>query len=163
MRTNNSKVKNTIISVYFMLIVLAITFLFVFRTFTYNVANPMLLFIGIALGFALLFFLVHFVSKFFEYDSDGLKVVITNRGLLFSDKFNYREHILEFDKNELYAFKFKNYFFYKTLTFYLKNSKGKKTVETFNTTLVNRRKRRYIRQSLSKIIKANKKALQNNE
>ena len=157
MRTNNSKVKNTIVSVYFVLIVMVITFLFVFKTFTYGVSNPLVLFIGIALGFVGLFFIVHYVSKFFEYDSDGLKVVVTNRGLLFSDKFNYREHILEFNKKELYAYEFKNWFFYKTLTFYLKDKREKKTKEIFNITLVNRKKRRYIRQSLSKIIKANKK------
>ncbi|WP_460218994.1 hypothetical protein [Psychroserpens sp. MEBiC05023] len=157
MRTNNSRVKNTIISVYFILIVMAIAFLMVFKTFTSGVANPFLVFISIALGFAVLFFVVHFISKYFEYDSDGLKVVVTNKGLLFSDKFNYRETILEFDKNDLYAYKFKNYFFYKTLTFYLKNKRGKKRKEVFNVTLVNRKKRRYIRQSLSKMVKANKK------
>lgn len=159
MRTNNSKVKNTIISVYFLLIVASIGFLTVFKTFTEGVSNPVLLFTGIALGFAGLFFLVHSISKYFEYDSDGLKVVVTNRGLLFSDKFNYREHILEFDKEDLYAYKFKNLVVYKTLTFYLKDTYGQKTKETFNITLVNRRKRRYIRQSLSKMVKMNKKKL----
>ena len=163
MRTNNSKVKNTIVSVYFVLIVMVIIFLTVFKTFTSESSNSLLIFIGVALGFALLFFLVHYISKYFEYDSDGVKVVITSKGLLFSERFNYRERILEFDKQDLYAYKFKNYVVYKTLTFFLKDSHGKKTKETFNVTLVTRKKRRYIRQSLSKMIKANKKLMKNNE
>jgi hypothetical protein len=156
MRTNNSRVKNTIISVYFILIVAGITFLTVFKTFSESSSNPFILFICIALGFAALFFIVHFVSKYFEYDSDGLKVVVTNRGLLFTDKFNYREKQLEFNKADLYAYKFKNYIFYKALTFYIEDKRGKKLKETFNITLVTRKKRRYIRQSLSKMIKKNK-------
>ena len=163
MRTNNSKVKNTIVSVYFILIVMVIIFLTVFKTFTSESSNSLLIFIGVAFGFAVLFFLVHYISRYFEYDSDGVKVVITSKGLLFSQRFNYRERILEFDKHELYAYKFKNYFVYKTLTFYLKDLHGKKTKETFNVTLVTRKKRRYIRQSLSKMIKANKKLMKNNE
>jgi len=163
MRINNSKVKNTIVSVYFILIVCAIVFATVFKMFSDLTTNPTITFIIISAGFALLFFLVHFISKFFEYDSDGLKVVVTNRGLLLSDNLNYREHLLEFDKSSLYAYKFRNYFVYKTLTFYLKDSRGKKKQETFNVTLLPKKKRRYIRQSLSKMVKMNKNSQQINE
>ncbi|MEM5564887.1 hypothetical protein WNY78_07210 [Psychroserpens sp. AS72] len=156
MRTNNSKVKNTIISVYFILIVLAIVFATVFKMFSDEEANPTIVFLSIAFGFAALFFLVHFISKYFEYDSDGLKVVVTNRGLLLSDNFNYREKVLEFEKKDLYAYKFRNFIVYKTLTFYIKDSRDKKKQVVFNVTLVPRKKRRYIRQSLSKMIKTNK-------
>jgi len=163
MRINNSKVKNTIVSVYFILIVFAIVFAIVFKMFSDLTANPTITFIIISAVFALLFFLVHFISKFFEYDSDGLKVVVTNRGLLLSDNLNYREHLLEFDKSSLYAYKFRNYVVFKTLTFYLKDSRGKKKQETFNVTLLPKKKRRYIRQSLSKMVKMNKNSQQINE
>lgn len=156
MRINNSKVKSTIVSVYFILIVLAIVFAVAFKAFSDLTSNPTVTFIIIATGFAVLFFIVHFISKFFEYDSDGLKVVVTKRGLLMSDNFNYREHILEFDKKNLYAYKFRNFMVYKTLTFYIKDSRGKKKQETFNVTLVPSKKRRYIKQSLSKMVKTNK-------
>ena len=156
MRTNNSKVKNTIISVYFILMVLAIVFATVFKAFRDLTRNPTLTFLLIAFGFALLFLIVHFISKYFEYDSDGLKVVVINRGLLISEKYNYREHKLEFEKQQLYAFKFRNYLVYKTLTFYLNDHRNRKTKEVFNVTLVPRKKRRYIKQSLSKMIKTNK-------
>ena len=163
MRTNNSKVKNTIISVYFILIVLAIVFATVFKAFSDLTTNPTITFIIIASGFAVLFFLVHYISKYFEYDSDGLKVVVTNRGLLLSDNLNYREKVLEFEKKDLYAYTFRNYIVYKTLTFHIKDSRDKKKQETFNVTLVPKKKRRYIRQSLSKMIKTNKNSQKINE
>ena len=165
MRTNNSKVKNTIISVYFILIVLAIVFATVFKMFSEEDedVNPTIIFLSIASGFAVLFFLVHYISKYFEYDSDGLKVVVTNRGLLLSDNLNYREKVLEFEKRDLYAYKFRNFIVYKTLIFYTKDSRGKKKEDTFNVTLVPRKKRRYIRQSLSKMIKTNKNSQKINE
>ncbi len=159
MRTNNAKVKNTIVSVYFILIILAVLMATVFSAFSDLTPSPILTFLFLFVGFLILFFSVHAVSKYFEYDSDGKKVVLINKGLLLSDYFNYREHQLEFDKSRLMAFKFKNYFVYKSLTLYIKNSKGHTKKETFNVTLVTKKKRRYIRQSLSKMVKHNLKPI----
>lgn len=156
MRTNNSKVKNTIVSVYFVLIVLAIVSAIVFNLFSDLTSNPTVVFVAISIGFIALFFLVHYISKFFEYDSDGVKVVVTNSGLLLSDNFNYREKKLEFNKEDIYAFKYKNYLIYRTLTLYIRDSRDKKRAERFNVTLMSKKKRRYIRQSLTKMIKTNK-------
>lgn len=156
MRTNNSRVKNIIISVYFILIVLAILLATVFSAFSHLTSNPALTFFLIVIGFIILFFTVHFVSKYFEYDSDGVKVVVINRGLLLSDYLNYREHKLEFSKANLIGYKFHDYLLYKTMTLYVKNREGHKKTVTFNVTLVNKKKRRYIRQSLSKMIKLNR-------
>ena len=156
MRTNNSKVKNTIVSVYFVLIVLAIVSAIVFNLFSDLTSNPTVVFVAISIGFIALFFLVHYISKFFEYDSDGVKVVVTNSGLLLSDNFNYREKKIEFNKEDIYAFKYKNYLIYRTLTLYIRDSRDKKRAERFNVTLMSKKKRRYIRQSLTKMIKTNK-------
>ena len=158
MRTNNATVKNIIVSVYFVLIVLAIVLATVFKAFSHLTSNPILTFVIIFVGFLILFFSVHAISKYFEYDSDGIKVVVINKGLLLSDHFNYREHKIEFDKHRLVAFKFKNYSVYKSLTFYIKNSKGQVKKETFNVTLLTKKKRRYIRQSLNKMVKSNTKS-----
>ncbi len=155
MRTNNSKVKNIIISTYFVLIVLAIFSAFVFSSFRYLTPDPILTFVLVILFFVLIFILVHRVSKYFEYDSDGAKVIIINRGLLLSDHFNYREHIVEFEKQDLIAYKFNNYLINKTLSIYLKDKRTGKRKETFNITLVPRKKRKYIRQSLNKMVKQN--------
>ncbi|WP_323788994.1 hypothetical protein [Psychroserpens sp.] len=158
MRTNNSHVKKIITSIYFVLLVLAIALPIFIKSLRIFSGNPTLNSVIFAVVFAGLFFLVHFICKFFEYDSDGTKVILTNKGLLLSQYFNYRQHVLEFEKESLIAYSFKNYIIYRTLSIYIKDSRGKKRRETFNITLVTRRKRRYIRQSLKKIVKANKKA-----
>ncbi len=155
MRTNNSNIRNLIVSVYFILVVLAIFSAIVFNSFKHLTSNPFLTFILIVFLFGLIFFVVHRVSRYFEYDSDGMKVVIINKGLLLADHINYREHILEFDKERLVAFKFNNFLLYRTLDIYVRDRKGGKKKETFNVTLLPKKKRRYIRQSLSKMIKMN--------
>ncbi len=157
MRTNNGKVKNIIISVYFILIVLSILLATVFSAFQDLTPNPYLTFFIILGIFVVLFVSVYFVSRYFEYDSDGVKVVLLNRGLLLADHFNYREKKVEFDKEKLVQFKIYNYLLYKQLSIWLKRSTGSKKKYTFNVTLVNRKKRKYIKQSLSKIIKENRK------
>ena len=119
--------------------------------------NPTINVLFIVLVFALLFLITHKISRYFEYDSDGVQVVIINKGLLLSDHFNYREHKVEFDKDKLKGYNFNNYFLYKTLTVYLANHKGRTRKEKFNVTLVGRKKRKYVRQSLSKIVRHNKK------
>jgi hypothetical protein len=139
------------------MILLAILASTIFSAFSHLSNNPTLIFLLILLVFIALFFLVHFISKYFEYDSDGIKVVIINKGLLLSDYLNYREHKVEFSKENLMAYKFHNYVIYKTLNLYIKDRKGNKKKETFNVTLVAKKKRKYIRQSLSKMIKLNRK------
>jgi hypothetical protein len=156
MRTNNSKVKNIIISMYFILIVLAILLATLFSAFSNLTSNPTTTFFVVIGVFVVLFLVAHKVSKYFEYDSDGVQVVIINRGMLLSDYFNYREHKIEFKKEQLDGYKFNNYFIYKNLVVYLTNKYDHKKREEFNVTLVSRKKRNYIRQSLSKIIKHNK-------
>ena len=157
MRTNNSKVKNVIISMYFILIVLAILMATLFSAFSELTNSPTMTFFIVIGVFVLVFLLAHKVSKYFEYDSDGVQVVVINRGLLLSDYFNYREHKLELEKKKLTGFKFYNLFFYTWLTVFYNDSKGNRHKENFNVTTVSKKKRKYIRQSLSKIIKENKK------
>ena len=58
-------------------------------------------------------------------------------------------------KDQLTGFKFNDYFFYKTLVIYYTSRHDHKRNETFNVTLVSRKKRKYIKQSIRKIIKQN--------
>ncbi len=161
MRTNNAKVRNTIISVYFVLIVMAIVLATVFSAFSDLTSSPFFTFAIVVLFFVIVFFVVHSISKYFEYDSDGMKVVLINKGLIITDgPSSRREQVLEFSKEDLVSFKFNNYIIYKSLTIYYNDSRGNKQKETFNVTLVNRKKRKYIRQSLSKMIKHNRKLKQ---
>ena len=155
MRTNNEKVKNTIISLYFIIIVLGILILTLFNVFSDISKNSTLAFYIIVFVIIALFVITYRISKFFEYDSDGIKLVFLNKGLLLKDHLNYREHKLELDKDQLTGFKFNNYYFYKTLVIYYRSHHGNKRNEIFNVTLVNRKKRKYIKQSIRKIIKQN--------
>lgn len=141
---------------YFILIVLAILFATLFSAFSDLTDSPTLTFFIVIGAFALLFLLAHKVSKYFEYDSDGLQVVILNKGLLLSDYFNYREHKLEFEKENLLGYKFNNYIVYKNLVLFINTRHNHKRREEFNVTFVSRKKRKYIRQSLSKIVKHNR-------
>jgi hypothetical protein len=156
MRANNSKIKNVIISVYFILIVMAILLATLFSVFSELTSSPTLTFFIVIGVFVIIFLVAHKVSKFFEYDSDGLQVVILNKGMLLSEYFNYREHKVEFEKAYLTGYKFNNYFIYKSLILYINSKHGHKKREEFNVTLVTRKKRKYVRQSLSKIIKHNR-------
>jgi uncharacterized integral membrane protein len=157
MRTNNSKIKNIIISIYFVLIITAIFSAVMFKTFSDISNDPFIVFFVIALLFGAIFFLIHYISKFFEYDSDGQKVIITNKELLLSDRFSNKEHIAEFEKHDLIGFKFHNFFVFNSLVVLIRDRNGHTKKERFNVTFVAKKKRRYIRQSLTKIIKENKK------
>lgn len=159
MKTNNAKVKNVIISLYFILIVLAVLFATLFSVFQDLTGDPVLNFFLVLFGFMVLFLITHRISKFFEYDSDGVKVVILNKGLLIADYFNYREHRVEFEKHKLRKYKYYNYIVYKRLVLFLvcTHNPKKIKIEKFNVTLVSRKKIKYIRQSLNKMIRENRK------
>ena len=157
MRTNNSKIKNIIISIYFVLIISAIFSAVMFKTFSDISNDPFIVLFVIAVIFAATFFVIHSIAKFFQYDSDGQKVIITNKELLLSDRLSNKEHIAEFEKQNLIGFKFHNFIVFKSLVVLIKDSRGHTKKERFNVTLVSKKKKRYIRQSLTKIIKENKK------
>lgn len=163
MRTNNGKVRNIIVSVYFLLIVLAIVLATVFSAFKDVSTHLWFTFLIFLFGFIGVFFLVHWIAKFFEYDSDGVKVVVLNKGLLLTDYVNYREYKVEFEKNRLVGFKFRNYIVYKSLVLSIKNKSGNIKHAYFNVTLLDRRKRKYIKQSLRKMLKENIKNERNLE
>ena len=68
-----------------------------------------------------------------------------------------KEHSLEFEKDKLVRFQFQNFIVYKRLVLYVINKRGHEKKEVFNVTLVERKKRKYVRQSLSKVVRFNKK------
>lgn len=157
MKINNSKVKGIIVSAYFLLIVLIVILASVFNIFIDIPLNPVLIFVAVLFLFLGLFVLLFKVTKFFEYDSDGLKISILNKGLLSSEGLSSKEHSLEFEKEKLISFKFQNFIFYKRLVLFVINKRGHEKREVFNVTLVERKKRKYVRQSLGKVVRRNKK------
>lgn len=157
MRTSNIAAKNTILSIYFILIVVGIIIVVLFSSFREFSNQPLTTIAIIVAIYVMTFVAIHITSKFFEYDSDGMKVVITNSELFLTDYIKYKDYKAEFRKEELIAFKFKTYIFYKTLTIVVKNKIEGEQKYTFNVSLLTPKKRRYIGQSLSKIVRANKK------
>lgn len=153
MRTDNRKVKNTVVSIYFVLIVFGILMITVFKSLDFFVDSTFF----IILGLFVVLVLFHSIAGYFEYDSDGAKIVILNKGLILTEYINYRENKLEFSRQQLEGFKIKNYIVYKSLVVLIKNYDGTKIKERFNVTLLKPKKLKYVRQSLRKTIKANRK------
>lgn len=153
MRTDNRRIKNTVISIYFLLLCLGLMCTFVF--WSIGVSWPIItLFIAVIISVTMIF---HYIAAYFEYDSDGAKVSIITRGLILADVFNYRERELEFYKSNLQSFKINNYLIYKSLELRVESTNGKEDQILFNMSLVKPKKIKYIKQSLGRIIKANKR------
>ena len=159
MRVNNAKVKNIIISLYFILIVMAIVVTTLLGEFIEIEDNALVIYGSILGGFVALLFITHRLCKYFEYDSDGLKVVIMTKGIILSDYLNYREYTVEFSKPDLIKFRMYDFIFFRMLVVYLKSRHGIRR-KAFNTTLVRRKKLRFVKQSLAKIIKENKQQIE---
>lgn len=155
MRTDNRNVKNKVVTVYFILMVFALLFVTVLSSF--HLFENYITHIGIF--FLLVLIAVYFMARFFEYDSDTSKLIITSKGFILTDYINYREHKKEIEKHKVISFKIYNFLFYKSLVI-LRRSGDKVNVvkERFNITLLKKKKVNYIKQSLRKIIKENKKA-----
>ncbi|MBV7268169.1 hypothetical protein [Winogradskyella luteola] len=156
MRTDNRKVKNTVVSIYFLLIVFAILLATVFKSLEFFSDSTFFVF----LGFFVLLVIFHSIAGYFEYDSDGAKIIILNKGLILTEYVNYRENKIEFTRQQLVGFKIRNYIFYKSLVVLVKTYDGKKIKERFNVTLLKPKKLKYVKQSLSKTVKANRKLKQ---
>lgn len=156
MRTDNRKVKNTVVSIYFLLIVFGILMITVFKSLEFFVDSTFF----IILGLFVLLVIWHSIAGYFEYDSDGSKIIILNKGLILTEYINYRENKLEFARHQLEGFKIKNYVIYKSLVVLIKTYDGTKIKERFNVTLLKPKKLKYVRQSLRKTIKANRKLKQ---
>ncbi len=157
MRINNSKIKGKVISGYFVSILITLVLSTVFSVFKGIDVNPVITFVMVVFIFLAVFIAIFNIAKYFEYDSDGLKVGVMNKGLLSTDYLRSKEHTIEFDKENLMRFKFQNFVFYKRLILFILNSRGHNKKEIFNVTLVSRKKRKYVKQSLNKIIRNNRK------
>lgn len=153
MRTDNRNVKNTIISVYFLLLLFVILWVTVFQSYGLFLGSSLYVFLGL-LVVAVIF---HFVARYFEYDSDGVKLLIINKGLILTEFVNYRENKLEVDKSKLVKYSVNDYVIYKVLVISLKNSEGSIYKERFNITFLKRKKLKYVKQSLRRMIKKNKR------
>ena len=156
MRTDNRNVKNTVVSIYFLLIVFGILLITVFKSLEFFVDSTFF----VILGLFVVLVIFHSIAGYFEYDSDGSKIIILNKGLILTEYINYRENKLEFARHQLTGFKINDYFLYKSLVVLIKTYDGKQVKERFNVTLLKRKKMRYVKQSLRKTLKENRKRKQ---
>lgn len=157
MRINNSKIKNTILTAYFLLLIAVILNMVVFGLFRDWINSSTLQWILVVVFFVGLFVALHSIAKYFEYDSDGDILVIINRGMIVSEFINYREKIVEFPKTKLLYYKLMDYRIYKSLNLYVRSGEHHQKRIKFNVTLVPNRKLRYLKMSLDKIVKNNKR------
>ena len=159
MRINNSKIKNTILTAYFLLLFAVILGMIVFGLFRTWITNSTLKYGVFVVFFVLLFLVLLKVAKYFEYDSDGHVLVLINRGFIISEYINYGGKKAEFPKKKLIYYKLtKRFLFYKSLNLYIKSSDNEhhqKRIK-FNVSLVSRKKLKYLRMSLDKVVKQNK-------
>jgi len=153
MRIDNRKVKNTVISIYFIMIVLAVLLGTVFNSLGMFVDSAFYVFLGLFISVILF----HSIAGYFEYDSDGNKISVLNQGLILTEYVNYRKNKIEFARHQLVGFKIKNYLIYKSLVLVIKHHDGKQAKERFNVTLLKRKNLKYIKQSLNKMLKENRK------
>ena len=153
MRIDNRKVKNTVISIYFIMIVLAVLLGTVFNSLGMFVDSAFYVFLGLFISVILF----HSIAGSFEYDSDGNKISVLNQGLILTEYVNYRKNKIEFARHQLVGFKIKNYLIYKSLVLVIKHHDGKQAKERFNVTLLKRKNLKYIKQSLNKMLKENRK------
>ena len=142
---------------YFLLLIAVILNMVVFGLFRNWIDNSTLQWILIVVFFVGVFLALHSVAKYFEYDSDGDVLVIINRGMIVSEFFNYREKIVAFPKTKLLYYKLKDYKIYKSLNLYVRSGEHHQKRIKFNVTLVPNRKLRYLKMSLNKIVKHNKR------
>lgn len=156
MRTVNRKVKNTVVSIYFILIIFGILLATVFNSLEFFVDSTFFVFLGLFIVLVLF----HSIAGYFEYDSDGAKIIILNKGLILMEYINYRENKIEIARSELVGFKINDYIIYKSLVILYKTYDGRKAKERFNVTLLKPKKLKYVKQSLSKTVKANRKLKQ---
>lgn len=152
--TNKNEVK-LIPSIYIVLIAVFITNVFVNIeimmsdseqeiTFSHFLPNIITLLLG---------FYVHRIGQTFDFDSDGETLNFKNNGVFFSKFMEYRVKKAEFPKRKLGKFKFVDFGIYSALTIYIRSRRKKGYRKyTFNTTFLNRKKKKGMLASLQNVL-----------
>lgn len=154
MRLTNYKTVKVIPGFYYFSIVFFFLIIFLHYQFDKTIFSSDKYYYGTLGAIVVLQFYVYFGGKYFEFDSEGSIISMLNRGVILSNYLNYRDKVIEIKREQLYQFKYYNFIFYKRLVVYAKGRNGlfKKHL---NLTFVSNRKIRYVKLSLSKLIKEN--------
>lgn len=96
---------------------------------------------------------VHKIGQSFDFDTDGETINLKNNGVFFSKFMEYRVKKAEFPKRKLGDYHFSDYGIYSALTIYIKSRRRRGYKKyTFNTTFLNRKKKKGMLSSLDKIL-----------
>lgn len=153
MRFSNKNEVKIVPSIYIVLVAIFVTNIFVNIElmssdepvrFSHYLPNIVVLLLG---------FYVHRIGQSFDFDSDGETLNLKNNGVFFSKFMEYRVKKAEFPKRKLGKFRISDYFFYSAVTIYIssRRRRGYKKY-TFNTTFLNRKKKRGMIASMQKIV-----------
>lgn len=150
--TNKNDVK-IVPSIYIVLVAIFVTNIFVNIElmssdepvrFSHYLPNIVVLLLG---------FYVHRIGQSFDFDSDGETLNLKNNGVFFSKFMEYRVKKAEFPKRKLGKFRVSDYYFYSAVTIYITSSRRRGFKKyTFNTTFLNRKKKRGMIASMQKIV-----------
>ncbi|WP_046755648.1 hypothetical protein [Kordia jejudonensis] len=154
MRFSNASTKKWIPFLYFFLglgSLVAILFVMFFQ----DEFNQVKLWYLIPIFLVVIFVMIYTSAKYFEFDSDGNVLTFINKGLFISNFVNYREQRAEFPKEKLKSYRIKNYILFCLLYVYIKSRNNKIKRIQFNISLLSRRKKRALKQSLDKVLKHN--------
>lgn len=110
MRFNDSQNIKLIPMIYFYILVSIGLFIFLSLELKQIYKNQYL-FLYFIIPLLSLFLYIYKTGKYFEYDSDGETLSLTNKGILVFERYNYRENKAEFPKYKLKNFEVSNYYF----------------------------------------------------
>lgn len=125
MRFNDSQNIKLIPMIYFYILVSIGLFIFLSLELKQIYKNQYL-FLYFIIPLLSLFLYIYKTGKYFEYDSDGETLSLTNKGILVFERYNYRENKAEFPKYKLKNFEVSNYYFFKCLSIKLRSKNSQK-------------------------------------
>lgn len=158
MRLTNYRATKFLPGIYFFTIVLGIVTFFLYQLMGKQFLPSIKYLYALESLVVIALIYTYINGKYFEFDSEGALIGIYTRGVIFSEVINYRDKRFDLKREHIYKYSILNLFFYKRLTLYYKSSTRKQKIK-INITLLSPRKTRYLRKSLSKLVRQNSKSL----
>lgn len=154
MRLTNYRITKLIPGIYFFSIVLGLIILFLYQLMG-NQFLPSIKYLY-AIEALILFVLVltYVNGRYFEFDSEGALVGFYTRGVILSEMISYRDKRFDLKREYIKSFSIRNYLIYKQLNIHYDSLNRNQKIK-FNISLLSPRKTRYLRKSLSKLVKEN--------
>jgi hypothetical protein len=157
MKFNNQKRLKNKKHIYSILFIILFTiFVFVALTPIHNEKFNLIKYVFLVIA---LLIAVHIIigNEYFEYDSTGMIVILKNDSIIKKDFFPLTVKTIEFPKEKLKDFKINNYIIYRSLSVYVSSKENGIIKQRFNITNISKKRAKYLKQSLKKVIRENTK------